>query len=245
MAEMNDFSEFDYADVFSEDDLLALTTFEKQPTDESNCDFDSPQMEDFFNYLEVDSDGNLLDGPVSLEGKSVHKCTDDGDSDSKPNKTIPQQPTVIVRPPFPRPVRDRSPIIGLSSETFLRTCFRIGEALNAGCGGTREGKDVVVELYARVASSSREAQSVKQHFVFYDLFHDRPPFMNGVYELWKGVELWNSDSSRFLNSTQEKKMCRCIGKMKREGRAWQMTILSIWEASWDDVSYAQGVICVE
>ena len=36
----------------------------------------------------------------------------------------------FVRPPFPRPVHDRSPIQGLtSSHTLLRTCFRIGEAL--------------------------------------------------------------------------------------------------------------------
>lgn len=151
--------------------------------------------------------------------------------------------TPVVRPPFPVQVRDRSPIIGLSSKSLLRTCFRVGEALNIGRHAVRNGKPTIIELYARVASSWREPDSVKQHFVFSDLFHDHPPFMNGVYELWKGVELWDYDSGRFLNPSEQQRMCRCIGKMKRDGKKWKFMVLNIWEATWDDVDYAKGIIC--
>lgn len=147
----------------------------------------------------------------------------------------------IVRPPFPPATRDRSPIIGLSSKSCLRTCFRVGEAIKAGCGAVRQGKDVLIELYARVAASWREEQGVKQHFVFCDLYHDHKPFINGVFELWKGCELWDVDSSRFLK--REKVMCRCIGKMRRDGADWKMTILSIFEVTWDDVEYVRGIVC--
>ena len=151
--------------------------------------------------------------------------------------------TPLARPPFPAQVRDRSPIIGLSSKSLLRTCFRVGEALNVGRQAVRNGKPTIIELYARVASSWREPDSVRQHFVFSDLFHDHPPFMNGVYELWKGVELWDYDSSRFLNPSEQQRICRCIGKMKRDGKKWKFVMLNIWEATWDDVDYVKGIIC--
>lgn len=147
----------------------------------------------------------------------------------------------IVRPPFPAQVRDRSPIIGLSADMQLRTCFRIGEALNAGSSALRNNKTVMIELYARVTSSWREENGVKQHFVFADLFHKHPPFLEGSYDLWKSVELWDYDSGRFLGSTD--KMCRCIGKLKKDGQKWMFTALNVWEASWEDIEFARGIVC--
>lgn len=149
----------------------------------------------------------------------------------------------IVRPPFPEPIRDRSPIIGASATTYLRTCFRIGEVLREGCQAARRNKDVVLELYAKVDSSWREGSGVKQHFVLSDLFHDRTPRIEAVYEYWNANELWAYDSSRFLGVDGNKRLCRCVGKMKREKNAWKMVILNIWEATWDDVEYVRGIIC--
>ncbi|KAJ9640496.1 hypothetical protein H2199_006035 [Coniosporium tulheliwenetii] len=149
----------------------------------------------------------------------------------------------IVRPPFPCQVQDRSPIVGLSATSVLRTCVRAGEALNVGCQAVREGRTIIIELYATVRSSFRESDSVKQHFVIGDLFHDRPPYINAVYELWKGVDLWDYDSSPFLEQSDAKRMCRCIGKMKREDRKWKLLVLNIWEASWEDIDYVKGIIC--
>ncbi|KAF2870307.1 hypothetical protein BDV95DRAFT_496577, partial [Massariosphaeria phaeospora] len=145
----------------------------------------------------------------------------------------------IIRPPFPSPVRDRSPIVGLSSDTRLRTCFRIGEAINTGHLALRHGENILLELYAKVHSSERD--DLKQHFVFRDLFHSKPPFLKATYDaaIWMSVELYNYDSGRLL---QDGRMCRCIGKMKREGNGYVLTVLNIWETTWDDISWVEGII---
>jgi hypothetical protein len=151
------------------------------------------------------------------------------------------QPKPFARPAFPERVQDRSPIVGLSSKTFLRTCFRVGEALRAGSHAVRWSQDAIVELYARVVFSSRNGW--KQHFQFADLFHDRPPFLSGTYEIFHGVDLWERDGGRFLTEEGKGKMCRCVGRMKRAGANWKLVVLNIWEATWDDVAWAKGIVC--
>ena len=145
----------------------------------------------------------------------------------------------IVRPPFPSAVRDRSPIIGLSTGTLLRTCFRMGEAVNQAHQASKSGHEITFELYARILESERNTTS--QHFTFCDLFHAKPPYIKAVYEavLWKSVELFNYDSARLL---KQGRICRCIGKMKREGKEWIMTVLNIWEATWEDVRWVEGIV---
>jgi hypothetical protein len=145
----------------------------------------------------------------------------------------------IARSPFPSHVDDRSPIIGLTSCTLLRTCFRVGEAINQCSWASKSGRRVTVELYARVLDSTRDDQ--QQHFTLCDLYHDRPPHIEAKYNavIWKHVPLFDYDSKRLL---QAGKMCRCIGTMKRDEREWKMTILNIWEAAWEDIEWAKGVV---
>lgn len=151
----------------------------------------------------------------------------------------------FARPPFPSKVLDRSPILGLSSSPLLRTCFRIGEALNAATVASHTNLDPLIELYARVTYSQRVG--VEQFFQFADLFRsERPPFLNGSYVGWKSVELWDCDSKYFLGETGKGRMARCVGKLKRDEKkrgSWKMVIFSIWEASWDDVGYVKGIVC--
>lgn len=156
----------------------------------------------------------------------------------------------FVRPPFPKPLRDRSPILGLSSRTYLRTCFRVGEALNAFSVASRSNVDAYIELYARVLWSRREGY--KQFFRFGNLFNPaKPPFLNGVFGLWRSSELWDVDSKPFLTSGRDqmcaegtKKMCRVVGRLKRnEKLEAEMSVLSIWECTWEDVQVAKGVVC--
>ena len=149
----------------------------------------------------------------------------------------------IVRPPFPEPVRERSRLIGVSCSTYLRTCFRIGEAIKEGSLAVQSNKDVVLELYAKVDSSWREPSGLKQHFVFSDLFHDRPPKLFAVFELCMASELWAYDSAQFLGAKGKGRKCRCIGKLKRESNAWKMVVLNIWEATWNDIENVHGIIC--
>ncbi|KAL8657021.1 MAG: hypothetical protein Q9226_002327 [Calogaya cf. arnoldii] len=155
-------------------------------------------------------------------------------------------PIPFIRPVFPDPIRDRSPVLGLSSRTLLRTCFRIGEALNAGSTALRTRKDAVIELYARVNYSERPAGSVKQHFHFADIFSpEKPPFLKGTYGLWKGVGLWDLDSKVFLGEKGKGKMARVVGRIGREEktRGLEMTVLSIWEVDWEDVGICKGHYC--
>ncbi len=152
----------------------------------------------------------------------------------------------FLRPPFPELIRDRSPILGLSNRTVLRTCFRIGEALNAAAVASRVNTDAIVELYARVVSSERENEGgLKQFFQFGDLFTDKPPYLSATYSLWKGVGLWNLDSKVFLGKAGKGKLARIMGRIKRrdKGGGCEMTIMSIWEVDWEDVGAAKGIVC--
>lgn len=152
----------------------------------------------------------------------------------------------FMRPPFPKPLRDRSPIMGLSNRTVLRTCFRIGEALNAAAVASRSNTDAIVELYARIVSSEREDESgFKQFFQLGDLFTDKPPYLSATYGLWKGVGLWNLDSKVFLEKAGKGKLARVIGRIKRreQGGGCEMVIMSIWEVDWEDVGIAKGIVC--
>ncbi|KAL8829715.1 MAG: hypothetical protein Q9170_006054 [Blastenia crenularia] len=154
-------------------------------------------------------------------------------------------PVPFIRTPFPAPVHDRSLVNGLSSRTLLRTCFRIGEALNAGSLALRTRQDSVIELYARVIHSERPTGTVKQHFQFSDIFSpDKPPFLKGTYGLWKGVEIWDQDSKVFLGDKGKGKMARVVGRIGRDEttRDLVLTVLSIWEAGWDDVGFVKGIV---
>ncbi|KAL8949038.1 MAG: hypothetical protein Q9222_004822 [Ikaeria aurantiellina] len=156
-------------------------------------------------------------------------------------------PIPFIRPPFPDSIRDRSPILGLSSRTFLRTCFRIGEAINAGSSAIRNRTDAVIELYAYAVHSERPPGSSKQLFRFADIFSpEKPPFLDGAYGLWKGVGIWEKDSRVFLGEQGRKRLARVIGRLGREEktRKLEMTVLSIWEADWEDVGICKGHFCV-
>ena len=158
----------------------------------------------------------------------------------------------FVRPPFPKAIRDRSPILGLTNRTVLRTSFRIGEALNAATVASRTNIDVITEVYARVVSSSREASGgYKQSFQFGDLFTDKPPYLSATYTFWKGVGLWDHDSKGLIGEYGRGKMARVLGRIKKKGPeegkgpGVEMAVLSIWEVDWKDVDVAKGIACPE
>lgn len=158
----------------------------------------------------------------------------------------------FTRPPFPKAIRDRSPILGLTNRTVLRICFRIGEALNAATVASRTNVDAITELYARVVSSSREASGgYKQFFQFGDLFTEKPPFLSGTYTFWKGVGIWDNDSKELVDEPGRGKMVRVLGRIKKrepeqgQGPGVEMVVLSVWEVDWEDVGVAKGIACPE
>ena len=170
-------------------------------------------------------------------------------SPNLPSHVLPSKdgrPAPFVRPAFPKPLLPRSPIPGTSPTLIRRTCFRIGEALNAASLALRGSKDAIVELYCRVRYSERQANGHKQLFEFADLFTpEKSPSFSGQYAIWKGVGLWEHDSRQFLGHGGRGKKARVVGRIKRgpNNKGWEMTILSIWKVDWEDVGIGKGIVC--
>ncbi|KAI1496669.1 hypothetical protein F5X99DRAFT_399520 [Biscogniauxia marginata] len=152
------------------------------------------------------------------------------------------------RPPFPEKVHPRCSVPGMSSQTVLRTCFRIGVMINQTMRCFNHHQDVVFELFARVVYSNRENLSRTQHFQFVDLFKDQQPFPSGVLTGWKiGSEL-DRHSSAFLSTNAGPKLCWCLCKPVKDRKAaigWTYIILSIKETNWDQIKWWKRVVCGE
>lgn len=157
----------------------------------------------------------------------------------------PLQP--FARPDFPILILDRSPITGLCAQTFLRVCFRIGELFKEGARCEALKQDAVIELFARVTFSSREPGTTKQHFQFADLWHDRPPFPNGILANYKTAGLAESESKAFLGA-DEGTMARCLGRLKRDsksGTGWMLHIITIRTTDWEEIKWTKRIVSAD
>ncbi|THV54314.1 hypothetical protein BGAL_0029g00080 [Botrytis galanthina] len=152
----------------------------------------------------------------------------------------------FARPKFPQIVQDRCPINGLSSQTILRVCFRIGEMLKEGGRCNAFGQDAIFELFARVNFSSREPGTTKQHFQFADLFHDRPPFAKGILANFKTTGLAESESRAFIESS-ESLMARCLGRVKKDVKndSWLLHIINVRVTDWEEIRWTKRIVCGE
>lgn len=150
----------------------------------------------------------------------------------------------FVRPPYTPSVMDRCPIVGISAQKLLRTCFRIGEMFQVGAKCNALGIDAVIELFARVCFSSREPGTTKQHFQFLDLWSDRAPYPNGILASFKTTGLAESESKVFLTSG-EKKIARVLGKLKKDGQKggpWKLEIINIRETDWEEIRWTCRIV---
>ena len=148
----------------------------------------------------------------------------------------------FARPEFPGLVLDRSPVVGFSAQTYLRTCFRIGEMFGEAVRCDSLAQDAVIELFARVTFSSRETGSAKQHFQFADLWHDRPPYPNGLLANYKTTGLAESESKVFLG--ENGRMARCLGRFKRDlkNSVWVLHIINIRETDWEEIRWTKEIV---
>ncbi|KAI7217198.1 hypothetical protein KC333_g4361 [Hortaea werneckii] len=230
--------------ILTEDEAIALDDAEEEllaeVTNEAEKAFGRGERTAKQNVKEVDEHddyGGALLTDAEKQLLSSFQTTSRND-EAKP----------VVRSPFPSAIRDRSPIWGASNTTVLRTCFRIGEALNVGCQSMRNNRPVLLELYARVVDSWHEGaergKGRKQNFVLHDLYHDKPPYVDASFLLCGQSKVWDIDTSRFLDKKEGGIMCRAIGQMKKEGSGrgkWYINLLSIWEATRDDVHAVAGI----
>lgn len=151
----------------------------------------------------------------------------------------------FARPDFPILLRDRSPIVGLSTQTFLRVCFRVGELFKEGGRCDALNQNAVIELFARVTFSSREPGTTNQHFHFADLWHDRPPYPTGVLANYKSSGLAETESKVFVGAP-EGIMARCFGTLRRQtkgtGGGWLLHIVSIRETDWEEIRWTKRIV---
>ncbi|KAH7346480.1 hypothetical protein BKA65DRAFT_399592 [Rhexocercosporidium sp. MPI-PUGE-AT-0058] len=154
----------------------------------------------------------------------------------------PLQP--FARSDFPAVVLDRCPILGVTADSFLRVCFRVGEMFREGARCNALKQDAVIELFARVTFSSREHGSTKQHFQFADLWHDRPPFPNGILANYKASGLAESESRSFTGAEQPM-MARCIGRLKKDTKnanSWFIEIINIRPTDWEEIKWTKRIV---
>lgn len=149
----------------------------------------------------------------------------------------------FARPEFPVPMLDRSPVIGFSGSLVLRTCFRIGEAFRIAAVSDSGKYDILLELFARVTCSCREEGTAKQHFQFADLFHDRPPVLDGVLENYKVSDLTNTESKQLLGDLGAGQLVRCLGRAKRGYQGKRLLYIeNIRVTDWEEISRTKRIV---
>lgn len=150
----------------------------------------------------------------------------------------------FARPDFPGLVADRCPIVGVSAQNFLRVCFRIGEMFKEGSRCRALKQDAVIELFAKVTFSSREPGTMKQHFQFADLWHDRPPFPNGLLLNYMSSDLAETESRVFVGA-KEHLMARCIGRLRRDRKhvtGWLLDIINVRPTDWEEIKWTKRIV---
>ncbi|KAI1816530.1 hypothetical protein GGS20DRAFT_213622 [Poronia punctata] len=162
----------------------------------------------------------------------------------EPGDSTPLKP--YVRPPFPEKVRDRPEVPGLSSDTILRTCFRVGMMVEQTARCFCHRQDVIFQLYARVTYSHRENQIRKQHFQFVDLFKDQNPYPSATLSSWSVGSQLDRDSASFLDTSKGPRLCWCMCKPMRDPKTvigYTYTVLKIREVDWDEIRWAKDIVC--
>ncbi|KFY82408.1 hypothetical protein V500_10571 [Pseudogymnoascus sp. VKM F-4518 (FW-2643)] len=159
---------------------------------------------------------------------------------------IPLSP--FARSPFPEKVCGGSLIPGLTTSTILRTCFRIGECIRAGSFCNRLNQDSIIELFCRVTFSSREDGTHKQIFQFADIFHNSPPFVNGVLANYRVSALQETESRELLTGNREVPgMVRCLGRLRTQvgGNGWVLHLDNIRQSDWEEVRWTRRIVGVQ
>ncbi|SZF05450.1 unnamed protein product [Blumeria hordei] len=141
----------------------------------------------------------------------------------------------FVRKNFPNLVDSGSPIKGLSSGSFLRVCFRIGEFFREAVRCHKLKQAPVMELFARIRSSCRELGTMRQKFHFADLWHDRPPHPVGLL----------SDGNEEQIESNNKTLVRVLGILKKDNKqssGWLLYIINIRKTDWHEIDETRRFI---
>ncbi|ELR05687.1 hypothetical protein GMDG_07530 [Pseudogymnoascus destructans 20631-21] len=182
--------------------------------------------------------------PTALPVTSGSSCPRSANDDT--HEYIPLTP--FARSPFPEKLSAGSVIPGLTTFTILRTCFRIGECIRAGSFCNRLNQDVIIELFCRVTFSSRGDGTHKQIFQFADIFHNGPPFVNGVLANYRISALQERESRELLaGNIEEPGMVRCLGRLKAQvgGTGLVLHLDNIRKSDWEEVRWTRRIVGVQ
>lgn len=239
------------------------------PPDPQETDIDAPEIGQVPATRQPDESEDLLDEDVDwnavlananaiqkdpsvnsyIESRIVN-CLDTGMCEGTPAVVGAVGEVVsfpaFIRPPFPEKVRDRPLVAGMSSDTLLRTCFRIGVMISQTVHCFNHQQNVLFELYARVTYSSRETLVRKQHFQFVDLCKDQQPYPAATLTNWRIGSQLDEDSSAFLDTSVGPRLCRCMCKPMKDPKAaigWTYSVLKIKEIDWGQIYLAKKITC--
>lgn len=197
---------------------------------------------------------SLYSNPRSANSSCQHSAPDNS------NRPL----SAFLRPPFPDPLSQYSTLSSATPTSRLLICFRTAEILKAvASASSQETVMLYLEVYCRVILSTRSGTT--QQFTFADIFlPDTCPLISGTYEGWKGSELWEHDTAAFLedlpkmaraiitpvlvrngSNSVEAEMEKGVAKGKWFGKrekALEVKVQNIWEASWEDVRWARGIV---
>lgn len=225
---------------------MSKRAIENQIEDEDIDDFDLLDLENDSLKVRDNSLKGASTAQAMLEASSpIHgKLTSYPTPPASSISTLKAR-TPIVRKPLPELVSDRSPVFGLLPALVVRTCFRIGEALNIGCDAARNNKNVVLELFARLESTDRSFDGGRgRAFTLGDLYHFRPPKIMAVQIPCKEDALWDQFDVEILQDMQNASLiCRCLGRMKRQKNAWQFELAFIKPSTWQEIERTREVVC--
>lgn len=178
----------------------------------------------------------------------------------RPDRELYSPLTPFVRSSFAKPLSKNSVLPSATPEIRMLTCFRTPAMLKALSSASSSTMRLFLEAYCLVNASTR--QDCIQYFVFTDLFFPNTcPTLNGTYEGWQGSELWEHDTGVFLTDgiQSSPRICRAIvtslqgnkghkgmaaqgkGSIER-GQSMDVQVLNIWEANWEDIRFARGIV---
>ncbi|TGZ79541.1 hypothetical protein EX30DRAFT_365090 [Ascodesmis nigricans] len=155
-----------------------------------------------------------------------------------------QQPQIpaLRRPPHPTPLPPHSLVSGLTPSSYLKTCFRITDALHlADSGGL--GFPSELKFTARISFISLPSPQ-KRTFQFLDLCHDHPPYLSGYSTVFRAHPLWTADAEKVVVGS----VVRVVGRMRRSGgnmvggTPFVLEVKGVEVYEWEDVGEVFGEV---
>lgn len=155
-----------------------------------------------------------------------------------------KDPGPFARSDFPSLVEASSPIIGLSSNYFLRVCFRIREMINEAEIFNYSKKAPLMELFARVTYSYRECGTCRQFFQFSDMWQIGNSFVEGILANYEATELIEQESKEFIFKPPDM-LARVLGTMRKDKKynsGWLLYIINIRETDWEEINWTKKIV---